>query len=98
MLCRQGQATRRKWFKVVKLYIYYCHTFKNISECWRGNASKAVDRCSTAMVSRYLSRLRTSRAIMLCGKELVVNARMRTELCLLCIYRPVVLKLWYAYH
>jgi len=33
--------------------------------------SKAIDRCSTAVVSRDLSRLRTSRAIMLCGKELV---------------------------
>jgi len=36
--------------------------------------SKAVDRCSTAMVPRDLSRLRTSRAIILCGKELAVNA------------------------
>ena len=50
--------------------------------CQRGNASKAVDRFSTAMVSRDLSRLRTSRTIMLCGKELAVNAcwLLRTEI------------------
>jgi len=89
MCCRQGQATRRKWFKVVKLNIYCFHTFKNIRECRRGNTSKAMDRCSTAVVSRDLSRLRTSRAITLCGQELVVNACMRTKMRLLCIYRPV---------
>jgi len=72
MHCRQSQATRRKWFRVIKLNIYCFHTFKNICVCKRGNASKAVDRCSTAMVSRDLSRLRTSRAIMLCGKEFAV--------------------------
>ena len=38
------------------------------------------------MVSRGLSRLRTRHVIMLCGKELV-NACMRTEMRLLCIYR-----------
>jgi len=81
MYCRQGQATRRTWFKVVKLNIYCFHTFKNIRVCWRGNASKAIDRCSTVVVSCDLSRLRTSRAIMLCGKELAVNACMRTEIC-----------------
>jgi len=63
MRCRQGQATRRKLFEVVKLNIYYFRTFKNIRECWRG------------------------REIMLCGKELVVNVCMRTEMRLLCIYR-----------
>ena len=56
------------------VYSYCFHTFKNIRVCQRGNASKAVDRFSTAMVSRDLSRLRTSRAIMLCGKEHAINA------------------------
>jgi len=73
---QQSQATRRKW----KLNIYCFHTFKNIRVCCRGNASKAIDRCSTAMVSRDLSRLGISRAIMLCGNELAVNACMRTEI------------------
>jgi len=77
------EATRRKWFKVVKLNIYYFHTFKNVHECWRGNVSKSIDCCSTAMVS--WSRLRTNHAIMLCGKELVINACMRMEIRLLCI-------------
>jgi len=85
MHCRQGEATRRKWFKVVKFNIYYFHTFKNVHECWRGNVSKSIDCCSTAMVSWDLSRLRTSHAIMLCGKELVINACMRMEIHLLCI-------------
>jgi len=82
MHCRQSQATRRKWFKVVKLNIYCFHTFKNIRVCQRGNASKAIDRCSTVMVTRDLSRLKNSRAIMLCGKELAVNvsACLRTEI------------------
>jgi len=79
MHCRQGKATRRKWFKVVKLNIYYCHIFKNISECWRGNASKAIDHCNIAIVSRDLSRLRNSCATMLCGKELV-NTCVRAEM------------------
>jgi len=87
MRCRLGQATRRKWFKFVTLNIYCFYTFRNIRECQRGNASKAIDRCSTAIVSRDLSRLRTSRTIMLCGKELIVNSCMRTEMHLLCIYR-----------
>jgi len=39
------------------------------------------------MVSRDLSRLRTSRAIMLCGKELAVSACVKTEIRLLCTYR-----------
>jgi len=65
----------------------FFYTFKNIRECRRGNASKAIDHCSIAIVSRDLSRLRSSRAIMLCGKELVVNSCMRTEMHLLCIYR-----------
>ena len=59
----------------------YCfYTFKNIRDCQRGNASKAIDHCNIAIVSRDLSRLRTSRAILLCGKELVntfVGAEMR---------------------
>jgi len=50
------------------------------NHCSRGNASKAIDRCSTAMVSRDLSRLRTNRAIMLCGNEPAVNACLRTEI------------------
>jgi len=87
MYCRQGQATRRKWFKAVNLNIYCFHTFKNILECYRGNASKSIDRCSTAMVSRDLTRLRISRAIMLCRKELAVNACVRTEIRFLCTYR-----------
>jgi len=33
MYCRKGQATRRKWFRVIKLYIYCFHTFKNICVC-----------------------------------------------------------------
>jgi len=69
MRCRQGQASRTKRFKFVKLNIYCFYTFKNIRECRRGNASKAIDRCNTAIVLRDLSRLRTSRAIMLCGKK-----------------------------
>jgi len=85
MRCRQGQATRRKRFKFVTLNIYCFYTFKNIRECQRGNAPKAIDRCSTAIASRDLSRLRTSRAIMLCGKELV-NAWIRTEMHLFCVY------------
>ena len=46
-----------------------------------------IDLCSTAIVSRDLSWLRTSRAIMLGGKELAVDACMRTEIRLLCNYR-----------
>jgi len=38
------------------------------------------------MVSRDLRRLRISRAIMLCGKELAVNACMGTEILLICVY------------
>jgi len=38
------------------------------------------------MVSRDLSRLRTSRATMLCGKELVVNACMGMGILLVCVY------------
>jgi len=83
MHCRQGQATRRKRFTFVTLNIDCFYTFKNIRECQRGNASKAIEHCNTAMVSRVLCRLRTSRAIMLCGKELV-NAWMRTEMHLFC--------------
>jgi len=84
MRSRQIQATRRKTF--VRLNIYCFYTFKNIRECQRGNASKAIYRWSTAIVSRDLSRLRTSRAIMLCGKELV-NAFMRTEMHLFFFYK-----------
>ena len=51
--------------------MYCVYTFKNIRDCQRGNASKALDHCNIAIVSRDLSRLKTSRAIMLCGKELV---------------------------
>jgi len=82
MQCRQSQANRRKWFRVIKWNIYCFHTFKNICVCQRGTASKAVDCCSTPMVSRDLSRLRTSCAIMLCVKELAVNAcrLLRTEI------------------
>ena len=80
MRCRQGHATRGKWFLVVTINIYCFHTFKNIRECYRGNASKSVDRCSIAIVSRDLSRLRTSHAIMLYRKELAVNACMGTEI------------------
>ena len=65
MRCRQGKATRRKRFKFVTLKIYSFHTFKDIHECQRGNASKAIDHCNIAIVSRDLSRLRTSREIML---------------------------------
>ena len=79
MRCRQGKATRRKRFKFVTLNIYCFYTFKNIRECQRGNASKAIDHCNIAIVSRDLSRLRTSRAIMLCGKELV-NTCVREEM------------------
>jgi len=86
MRCRQGQATRTKRFKFVTLNIYCFCTFKNIRECQRGNVSKAIDSCSTAKASRDLSRLRTGRAIMLCGKELVI-ACMRTEVHLFCVYR-----------
>ena len=60
MRCRQGKATRRKRFKFVTLKIYCFYTFKNIRECQRGNASKAIDHCNIALVSRDLSRLRTS--------------------------------------
>jgi len=92
MRCRQGPATRRKRFQFVTLKIYCFYTLKNIRECQRGNASKAIDRCSTATVSRDLSRLWTSRAIMLCGKELV-NACMGTEIHLFCINIPGILQL-----
>jgi len=83
MRCRQGQATRRKLFKFVTLNVYCFYTFKNIREWQRGNAAKAIDHCNIAIVSRDLSRLRTSRAIMLCGNELV-NTCMRTEMHLFC--------------
>jgi len=59
------------------------YTFKNIRDCQRGNASKAIDYCNIAVVSRDLSRWRTSRAIMLCGKELV-NTFVRAEMHLIC--------------
>jgi len=85
MRCRQGQATRRKRLKFVTLNIYCFYSFKNIRECQRGNASKAVDHCNIAIVSLDLSRLRTGRAIMLCGKELV-NACVRMEMHLFCVY------------
>jgi len=52
MRCRQGQATRRKRFKLVTLNIFCFYTFKNIRECQRGNASKAIDHCNIAIVSR----------------------------------------------
>jgi len=29
----KGQATKRKWFKVVRLNLYYFHIGKNICEC-----------------------------------------------------------------
>jgi len=83
MRCKQGKATRRKRFKFVTLNIYCFYTFKNIRECQRGNASKTIDHCNIAVVSRGLSRLRTSRAIMLCGKELV-NTCVRGEMDLFC--------------
>jgi len=83
----KAKPPEEKGFKVVKLNICCFHTFINIRECWRGNTSKAIDHFSTAMVSRDLSRLRIIRAMMLCGKELAVNACMGTEMCLLCIYR-----------
>ena len=86
MRCRRGQATKRKRFEFVTLNIYCFYTFKNIRECQRGNAPRAIDRCSTAVVSRGLSRLRTSCAVMLCGKELV-NPCTRTEMHLFCVYR-----------
>ena len=54
-----------------------------VCECQRGNASKAIDHCNIAIVSRDLSRLRTSRATMLCGKELV-NTCVRAEVDLFC--------------
>jgi len=79
MRCRQGKATRRKRLKFVTLNIYCFYTFKNIRECQRGNGSKAIDHCNNAIVSRDLSRLRTSRAIMICGKELV-NTCVRAEM------------------
>jgi len=59
---------------------------KNTREYQRGNASKAIDHCNIAIVSRDLNRLRISRAIMLCGKELV-NTWMGTEMHLFCVYR-----------
>jgi len=40
------------------------------------------------MASRDLSRLRTSHAIMYCGKVLAVNACTGAEIRLLCIFRP----------
>ena len=83
MLCRQAKATRRKRFKFVTLNIYCFYPFKNIRECQRGNASKAIDHCNIAIVSRDWSRLRTSRAIMLCGKE-IVNTCVRAEMDLFC--------------
>jgi len=83
MRCRQGKATRRKWFKFVALNIYWFYTFKNIREFQRGNASKALDHCNIAIVPRDLSRLRTSRAIMVYGKELV-NTCVRVEMHLFC--------------
>ena len=57
MRCRQGQASRTKRFKFVKLNIYCFYTFKNIRECRRGNASKAIDRCNTAIVLRDLKQV-----------------------------------------
>jgi len=83
MSWRHGQGTRRKRFKFVTLNIYWFYTFKNIRECQGGYASKTTDSCNAAIVSRDLSRLRTSRAIMHCGKELV-NTCMRAELHLFC--------------
>jgi len=83
MRCKQGKATRRKRYKFVTLNIYCFYTFKNIRECQRGNSSKAIDHWNIATVSRDLSRLRTSRAIMLCGKELV-NTCVRAEMRLIC--------------
>ena len=83
MRCRQGKATRRKRFKFVTLNIYCFYTFKNICECQRGNASKAIDHCNIAIVSRDLSRLRTSGDITLCGKELVTKC-VRAEMHLFC--------------
>jgi len=50
------------------------------------NASKVIDWCTTIMVSRDLSRLRTSHVIMHCGNELAVNACMGAKIRLLCIY------------
>ena len=79
MRCRQGKATRRKRFKFVTLSIYCVYTFKNIRECQRRNASKAIDNCNIAIVSQDLSRLRTSHVIILCGNELV-NTCVRAEM------------------
>jgi len=83
--CLQWQATRRKRFKFVTLNIYCFYTFENIRECQRGNASKAVDHCNIAIVSRDLSWLRTSRAIMPCGNELA-DTGVRTEMHLFCMH------------
>jgi len=83
MRCRQGKATRRKLFKFVTLNIFCFYTFKNIRESQRGNASKAIDHCNIAIVSGDLSRLRTSRAITLCGKGLVTIC-VRAEMDLFC--------------
>jgi len=83
MHCKQGKATRRKWFKFVTLNMYCFYTLKKIRECQRGNVSKAIDHCNIAIVSRDLNRLITSYAIMLCGKELV-NTYVRVEMDLFC--------------
>ena len=62
----------------------YCfYAFKIIRYCQKGNASKAIDHRNIAIVSRYLCRLKTSRAIMLCGKELV-NIFVGAEMHLFC--------------
>ena len=85
---KHGKATRRKRFKFVTLNMYCFYTFKNIRECQKGNASKAIDHCNIAVVSRVLSGLRTSRAIILCGKELV-NTFVREEMHLFCRYPTI---------
>jgi len=90
--CKQGKATRRKRLKFVTLNIYCFYTFKNIRECQRRNASKTIDHCNITIVSRDLSRLRTSRAIMLCGRSLSLLEIIHCHQCRARhadIYRPI---------
>jgi len=45
------------------------HIIKTIRESWRENLLIVIDQCSTAIVSRNLSRFRTRRPNMYYGKE-----------------------------
>jgi len=66
-----------------RLYLLFCH-YKKHSWMLMRNFVKGINWFSTVMVSRVWNRLRTRRPVLHCGKEIAVNACVRTEILLKC--------------